>query len=185
MGYAQALDKAWDNVRALSGEESFTVKFISDTYDIYPVLKRVISASCDTVVKDYIAIILLHYLARKLTTGILPELTGEWIDFSALEGGAGYYPAFKKRTEDHIVRKYGAKPEALLDVGRRMSSKRGDFKDVSMVIYPLDGVAVLVKISKADQEFPSSASILFDKNISAIFCTEDIVVLTELIVHQL
>ncbi len=185
MSYAQAIDKAWEDVRTLSGKERFTVKFISDTYDIYPVSKRAISASCNTGAKDHIAIILLHYLARKLALGRLPELTGEWINFSELEGGAGYYPAFKKRTESHIVRRYGANPEALFDAERRMNAKRGGFKDVSIVIYPFDEVAILVKMSKADQEFSSSASILFDNNISAIFCTEDIVVLTELIVHQL
>ncbi|MBU1037830.1 MAG: DUF3786 domain-containing protein [Candidatus Omnitrophica bacterium] len=185
MSYAQALDKAWEDVRALSGQECFNIKFISDTCDIFPVSKRAISASCSAGVKDHVAIILLHYLARKLALGKLPELTGEWIDFSALEGGAGYYPAFKKRTESQIVRKYGANPEALFDVARRLSAKRGEFKDVSIIIYPLEEVAILIKMSKADQEFSSSASILFDKNISAIFCTEDIVVLTELIVHQL
>lgn len=185
MSYAQALDKAWEDILALSDEERFTVKFISDTYDIFPVSKRAISASCNTCAKDHIAIILLHYLARKLVLGKLPELTGEWIDFSALEGGAGYYPAFKRRTESHIVKRYGAHPEALFDVERRMSAKRGGFKDVSIIIYPFDEVAILIKMSKADREFSSSASILFDKNISAIFCTEDIVVLTESIVHQL
>ena len=185
MSYAQALDKGWEVVRALSDKERFTVKFIFDTYDIFPVSKRAVLASCNTGVKDHIAIILLHYIARKLALGKLPELTGEWIDFSALEGGAGYYPAFKKRTESHIVRKYGANPETLFDAARRMSAKRGEFKDVSIIIYPLEEVAILIKMSKADQEFSSSASILFDKNISAIFCTEDIVVLTELIVHQL
>jgi len=40
-------------------------------------------------------------------------------------------------------------------------------------------------MSKADEEFGPDANILFDKNISGIFCTEDIVVLTELIVHLL
>ncbi|MFH1190398.1 MAG: DUF3786 domain-containing protein [Candidatus Omnitrophota bacterium] len=185
MGYAQALDKAWEGVRALMGDKRSSVRFISDTYDIDPASKRAVSASNNSAAKDHVAIILLHYLYRKLTIGRLPELTGEWVGFDSLEGGEGYLPAFRKRTISRIVQRYGSRPEELYDAGSGMSAERGAFKDVSIIVHPFDEVAILIKISKADPEFPPDAGVLFDKNISAIFCTEDIVVLTEMIVHQL
>ena len=66
-----------------------------------------------------------------------------------------------------------------------MPAKRADLGDVSIVVYPFKEVGILVKMSRADEEFGPDANILFDKNISGIFCTEDIVVLTEILVHLL
>jgi hypothetical protein len=185
MSYRQAMEKAWEGVRALAGEGRSSVKFLSDIYSIDATKKRVAFAADNAAVKDYVAIILLHYLARKLAFGKLPELSGEWVGFNELEGGEGYYPAFKKRTIDPVIRKYGADPEALLAAAGRMNAKRAELGDVGIIIYPFDEVAILIKMSKADEEFPSDASILFDKNISGIFCMEDVVVLTELAVHKL
>ncbi|MCX5678146.1 MAG: DUF3786 domain-containing protein [Candidatus Omnitrophica bacterium] len=179
------MEKAWEGVRALTSKERFSIKFLSDVYEIHITEKRVTFTPGNVVAKDYVTIILLHYLARKLAFGKLPELSGEWVDFNELEGGEGYYPAFKKRTIDPIIKKYGADPEALLAAAGRMNAKRVELGDVSVIIYPFDEAAILIKMSKADEEFPSDASILFDKNISGILCTEDIVVLTELIVHKL
>lgn len=185
MSYTQALEKAWKAVAALTKERRFSVKFLSDTYDVDLESNRVISASCKGCAKDHVTIIVLHYLARKLKLGKLPELSGEWIDFNQLEGGEGYYPTFRKRTIDCIVQKYGADPEALLTAARRMNARKAELGDVSIIIYPFDEVGILVKMSKADEEFAPDANILFDRNISGIFCTEDIVVITEMIVHQI
>ena len=185
MSYAPALDKAWKDIAAETSEERFSIKFISDTYDIDIAQKRILSVSCNSSAKDYTSIILLHYLIKKLTLGNLPALTGDWKEFRELAGGEAYYPAFKKRTIDHILTKYGSNPDALLSATERMNAKRSGLGDVGIVIYPFDQVALLVKISRADEEFGADGAILFDSNIEKIFCMEDIVVLTEIIVHQL
>ena len=57
--------------------------------------RTILSDSCNVPAKEYVAIILLHYLARKTLLKGLPPPTGEWIDFKELDGGEGYYPAFK------------------------------------------------------------------------------------------
>ena len=54
---------------------------------------------------------------------------------------------------------------------------------MGIIIHPIQEVSILITISKADEEFGPDANILFDKNISDIFCTEDIVVLTEMVAH--
>ena len=60
-----------------------------------------------------------------------------------------------------------------------------DKGDVGVIIHPFKEVSILITMSRADEEFGSDSNILFDKNISEIFCTEDIVVLTEMVVHLL
>ncbi len=97
----------------------------------------------------------------------------------------GYYPAFKKRTIDQIVRKYGSNPDALLKLGERFPIEKVDIGDVSVIIYTFEEVPILVTMSRADEEFDADANIVFDRNISKIFCMEDVVVLTEAVVHLL
>lgn len=169
MGYQQALEKAWHDLLAISHDgETRAVKLLSGTYTVDLKNRTVFSDSCNIPAKEYTSIIILHYLAKKLRLGNLPPPSGEWIDFRQLEGGEGYYPAFKKRTIDKILKKYGSSP-----------------KDISMVIQVLESVPMLITASKADEEFGPDANILFDKTISTIFCTEDIVVLTEIVAHYL
>ena len=169
MSYQQALKKAWDDLTSISRDsDSYAVKLLSDTYTVDLKNRTVFSDSCNIPAKEYTSIIILHYLAKKLKLGSLPQPSGEWIDFRQLEGGEGYYPAFKKRTIDKILKKYGSSP-----------------KDMSTMVQALESVPMLITTSKADEEFGPAANILFDRTVSAVFCTEDIVVLTEIVVHQL
>ncbi|MCM8790230.1 MAG: DUF3786 domain-containing protein [Candidatus Omnitrophica bacterium] len=185
MTYTAALEKAWKDLANIAKERRYSVKFVSDTYDIDLDGKTVISASCSAPTREYTVIIILHYLTQKLLFGKLPEPAGEWIDFNQIEGGDAYYPTFRKRTIERIIKKYGKKPEDLLAAAGRLPHKKGPVGDVSVVIYPFEEVGILIKMSKADEEFGPDANILYDANIPRIFCTEDIVVLTELVVNQL
>jgi len=185
MSYEIAVKKAWDSVAGLTDKERFSQRLLSDTYDIILPERRVLSLSCNAPAKDYTVIILLHYLAKKLGGSKIPDNTGEWIDFNTLEGGEAYYPAFKKRTLDRLITKYGRSPEELLTAASRMNAESSLTPDVSIIVRPFDEIAILIKMFRADEEFGPDANILFDSNISKIFCTEDVVVITEMIVHQL
>ncbi|MBL7068382.1 MAG: DUF3786 domain-containing protein [Candidatus Omnitrophica bacterium] len=185
MGYAQAVEKAWNDITALAGDNKYSVKFLADTYDVDLDKREVISLSCNTPAKEYIIVLLLHYLKKRLKLKILPAPTGEWINFKQLEGGDGYYPAFKKRTIDVVLRKYRANPQAILDLIGRFCAKRVQIGDLGVVIEALEKVPILITLWKGDEEFGPEANILFDAGIAEIFCTEDIVVLTEFLVHLL
>ena len=185
MSYASALDKAWADLKGLSGEEIFPIKFLSGTYSADAQKKEVLSDSCNVPAKEYISLITLHYTIRKLQLKEMPKPSGEWIDFNTLEGGEGYYPAFKKRTIDRILKKYGGAPEGLVKAAGRFQSQKSDKGDTGVIIYPFTEVPILITMWRSDEEFGPDANILYDRTISDIFCTEDIVVLTEIVVHQL
>lgn len=185
MSYAQALDKAWNEISNLTEERKFSIKLLADTYDVNVEKRRVFSSSSNILTKDYLSILILHYLIQKLKQKVLPEPTGEWIGFKQLEGGDGYYPTFKKRTIDVLLEKYGSKPETLLDLTDRLSAKRIQIGDFGVVFETFEKAPILITAWKGDEEFSPEVNIHFDKNISKIFCTEDIVVLTEFITHSL
>jgi hypothetical protein len=185
MGYNQALEKAWSEIAHSTDEPRFSIKLLADEYEIDVPGKHILSLSCNAPAKEYVSIILLHYLMQKIKLKALPLPTEEWIDFRQLEGGQGYFPTFKKRVIDVILRKYGAHPQALLDAGRRLPIKKAQISDMGIVLQVFPEVPILITLWRADEEFSPDAKMLFDKSILKIFCTEDIVVLAEFIAHAL
>lgn len=179
MSYEVAINKAWDNLIELAQERNFSVKFLADEYSIDLENRLVNSLSCNAAAKDFYAILILHYLFAKIKG--LTRLTGEWLTFRELAGIEGYYEAFRKRAIEPIIRKYGSKPENIFSVLNRLPSRKADFKDISIIIEAFSHVPVLIKISLADEEFPCEANILFDRNLTNIFCIEDIVVLAGIV----
>ena len=183
MEYEVAISKAWSSLGALTKEKNFSIRLLADTYSVDTDKKSVFSSSCNVPAKTYTGLILLHYLAKTLIG--LPGLTGEWISFKDLPGGQGYYPVFKKRVIGTIIRKYGKEPKALLKLKDRFIIEKADMADASVKVDVLDNVPILITLWEGDDEFGPDANVLFDKNINEIFCTEDIVVLSEILVHSI
>lgn len=175
MGYEIAINKAWEDLLNLSPGKSLEVKFFADRYAVDLEARRILSLACNVPAKDFTAILILHYLVKK-TKG-LPKLKAEWLPFRELSGIEGYYDAFKKRSIEPIIRKYGANPESILQDLVRLSAKKADRGDVGIVLETFEGVPALIALWRADEEFGADANIFFDKSITEIFCTEDIVVL--------
>jgi len=166
MSYEVAINKAWEDLAKVSLNDNLTLKFFNDEYALDVKAKKILSLSCNVKAKDFTSILLLHYLIKKL--GGLPKVTGNWLTFREISGVEGYGPAFKERAIDPIIRKL-----------------KGLRQDKSMLLEALEGVPVLVKFFKQDDEFNADANIYFDSSIKDIFCTEDIVVLSGMVAGRL
>ncbi|MCM8796635.1 MAG: DUF3786 domain-containing protein [Candidatus Omnitrophica bacterium] len=184
MSYETAIVKAWDELLKLRPEINLTVRFLSDEYAVDTLNRRIVSVSCNVSAKDFLVILLLHYLIRRFN-GIVPP-SGEWLTFRELSGVEGYAAAFRKRAIEPLIRKYGRNPEGIFSAQERLTAKRLQETDAAAMVFEVfPGVPVLVKIWKADEEFGPDANIFFDRSITGIFCTEDIVVLAGLIAESL
>jgi len=175
MGYGEALGLAWSRLETIKKQDIYAVKFLSDEYTVDICNHTVQSLSCNTPAHTHVAISVLHYLIVFLKG--FPELSGSWISFPELDGGKGYFPAFKKRALDPIVRKYGKNPEGLLDLIERFSAKKVQIGDIGIALEGFPGIPVLITFWKADDEFSAQANMLFDSSIKEIFPTEDVVVM--------
>ncbi len=169
------MQKGWEDLSNLNPGKTLSVKFLGDEYSVDLQEKRVLSLACNAPAKDFTVILILHYLAQKLKE--VPVLTNEWMSFKELSGVEGYYSAFRNRTIEPIIRKYGSHPEGVLAALDRFPGKRVDQGDVGIVLEAFDGTPVMITLWRSDDEFGPEANILFDKSITQIFCTEDIVVL--------
>ncbi|MDD5506269.1 MAG: DUF3786 domain-containing protein [Candidatus Omnitrophica bacterium] len=185
MGYEAALNKAWDDLLYLNPNpaKNLLVKFMADEYSVDIRERKVFSSSCNIPAKDFTSILLLHYLAKQPKG--LPAPSGQWLTFREFSGVEGYYEAFHRRCIEPIIRKYGRNPDALKDIPARLPAMLSDGADVSLVIEAFADVPVLVKLWKQDAEFGPEANMYFDSGIKDIFCTEDIVVLAQMIASQL
>ena len=176
MAYEVAINKAWQELSKLSADKLFSLRFLADEYSVDPEAKKVMSLSCNVPAEDFWSVLILHYLIKKLSG--LPELTGEWVTFNELSVVDSYYPVFRKRTIEPLLRKYGSNPKGILSALERMPAKKVDnLADAAIIVEAFDKVPVLVKLWGKDAEFEADANILFDRSIAEIFCTEDAVVL--------
>ncbi len=182
MGYEVAINKAWEDLARYNiGKDS--VRFLGDEYLLDAQNKKVISLACNVPAKDFTAILILHYLAQRGKG--LPALTGEWVSFKEMSGVEGYSAAFRKRAIEPIIRKYGARPEGVLSVLDRLPGKKVNQGDIGIVLEAFKDVPVLVTLWGPDDEFGPEANMLFDRNISQVFCIEDVVVLAGLVAGSL
>lgn len=183
MSYEAALTRAWSELEEAGVKKNISIRLLSDEYTVDSEFKQILSLSCNAPPKDYIGILILHYLKKKLSG--LPPIAGEWISFRQLEGGLGYYPAFKKRVIEPILRKYGSSPAAIFELVERFGAKKIQVGDTSVILDVFDGVPVLITLWRGNEEFGPEANVLFDKSVKDIFCTEDIVILAEFIAHNI
>ncbi len=176
MSYDAALAKAWKDVRARAGEHTArSVPFFRDTYLVDIPSGSVVSCDSGVPAKDFVAILVLHYLARSFDG--LPPLSGQWISFKELPGGDSYYPAYRKRAIDPVIRKYGREPSVLLAKAGPAAGAPAGQADAAVIVESFPSVPLMIEVWGGDDEFGADANILFDKNISAVFCTEDVAVL--------
>lgn len=183
MSYDVAINKAWEELLALNPPGNLSVRLLADEYSVDFSSRKLLSLACNVPAKDYTAILILHYLNRQLKG--LPDLTGEWLTFRELSGVEGYAQAFRQRVIERLIRKYGANPAGLLSALERLPGKRVNQADVGIVLEVFSGVPALIEMWKPDEEFGPEANVLFDRSISGIFSTEDVVVLAEFIAAQL
>jgi hypothetical protein len=176
MSYDAAIKKAWGDIGELSASrEPIALKFFSDEYSIDVFGRKILSLSCNVPAKDFVSILLLHFLKARLEG--LPELAGEWVSFKELSGGEAYYPAFRKRAIEPIIRKHGKNPQGIYAALEKVQGKRLEQADAAIMIDAFEKVPLLIEIWAGDDEFGPEANLLFDKSIRKIFCTEDIAVL--------
>ena len=183
MEYQIALNMAWDELEKTTKTTRFSLPFLNDTYSIDCEKREVFSASCNVPAKPFYSIIILHYLAKKESQ--LEAPSGEWMLFKELPGGPGYYVNFKKRVLGVILKKYAQNPDELSKLSERFSTREEKLADISIVLNVAEALSVLINFWRGDDEFGPEANLLFDRNISKILCTEDIVVLSEIIAHSI
>ncbi len=172
MGYKQALDKSWSALKR-SGKNS--VKFLNDEYEVDFSAKKIFSLTRNIEAKDYYKILILHYLANESN---LPTIEKDrWISFKELEGGEIYFPAFRKRSIEPILRKYSDNPSGLYEKVDTFCGEKLDTGNAAISIRAFEKVKVGIVLWAKDEEFSADCNMLFNEGVRGLLPTEDVAVL--------
>jgi hypothetical protein len=126
-------------------------------------------------------ILILHYFTGAKGTPI----TGKSIAYKQLQGGVSYFSAFSQRAIGPLVKNFGRDPELLRKAAVKLGGREADYGDVSVTINAFDRVPITLVLWKGDEEVAPNGNILFDANISDYLSTEDVTVLSEIIIWKL
>ena len=183
MPYTVALEKAWKDLEMISSSDKYNVSLLVDTYDLDIKERKIFSNSCNIPAREYLAILILHYLIGSLKNTYVPS--GEWISFKQIEGGETYYQAFHKGVIEPLLRKYGKHPEGIFSALERFRGEKVDVSDTAIEIITFPEIKVRIILYQGDEEFEPEANILFDRGLTKIYSMEDITVFFHFIVGSI
>jgi hypothetical protein len=127
-------------------------------------------------------ILILHYLEK--ASGI--PLTGNWVSFAEIPGGAFYHPVFLQRSKAPLVKFFGEDPQRFLGLAsEEAGGEPWEMGDTGVKIQAFPRVALGMVLWKGDAEFPPEGNVLFDSSITDYLPAEDIVILAETVVWRL
>ncbi len=194
--YGPALDKARRDLGTLDPREvawrsgttyhessgQFEVKFWGKHYLVhYPPGIVEVEEDAGRVPPIAVQIVVLHYLIH--ADGARPA--DEWISFRQLPGGRSYDPVFQGRTSRRLARAFQDFPHRLITAAEALNGERLTFGDASFMFRVLPRLRMAVIFYGGDEEFPASATVLFDGAASHYLPTEDLAVLGDLLTAQL
>lgn len=127
-------------------------------------------------------VLILHYMER--ATGV--RLSGDLVTFQEVESGTFYLPIYRDRVLKPMLEVFGHRPEALVDTAKRLlNGQERDHGDLSVTVFALPYVPITLVLWRGDEEFPPNGTALYDATISMYLNTEDITLLTQMLVQKL
>lgn len=142
-----------------------------DSGDVRDQLKK--GRLCNERDAEVLHVLLAHYAVAEPT-----ERTGKLVKFRDLPGGYAYEKAFTERAIQPIATVFGDKPEALVKAAKLLNGVALTYGDSSVEI-PVLEISIVYILWKTD-EFPASATVLFNESASHYLSTEDLAVLGEM-----
>lgn len=115
-------------------------------------------------------ILVLHYLQYE---GRI-EPSGELISFRDMPGGQFYWPAFRARSVEPLLRRVGNQVDTLATNLRRYDWQPFDRGDLGARIHGIGRVEVYLIYYRGDEQFGPSADMLFDASIKRVYPGEDV-----------
>jgi hypothetical protein len=102
----------------------------------------------------------LYYHSKSKDEGI----AGEWVKFNSLSGSWACRYSYDEEDIEKLTEIYEEHKEKLFSALERLGAKKVDFGDAAFEISFLPMVKVLLIFEDADEEFPASVRLLYDKN---------------------
>jgi hypothetical protein len=126
-------------------------------------------------------ILIVHYLTLAKGT----PLTGKFITYRQVPGGASYFTRFSQLVLQPLLSHFGEKPELLIPAAEKLGGKKIDRSDDAVTINAFNRVPVTIVLQRGDEEFAPTISLMFDSTVPDYLPTQDIRILCEIIAWKL
>ena len=126
-------------------------------------------------------ILLLHYLLSKGSINHGAPM----VTFAGLQGGMFYYPTFRKRGPNRVIKDFAKEPGSLARAANKVGWPLSNLGDVSVSVPVLPNISATIVVHAGDDEFPPEAQFLFNKSITDCLPLEDVAVIGTLIATRL
>ena len=122
----------------------------------------------------------LYYYSKAHDIGI----AGDWVSFSKLAGALAYRQFFDEKDLENLRVNYSGQKERVLYIIRTLGGKEIDKGDAAFIISFLPQVKVLLIFEDADEEFPASVRLLYDRNSVYYQPTEMLTSISTMLAHR-
>jgi hypothetical protein len=164
--------------RDLDNSQTIRLPFLGRECIVTVPTVEVSYAQSEEEVPIWAKIVILHYL--NTASGV--PLSEKPVTFKEIPSGAFYLSAFDRRTKNSLVEVFGPQPERLLEASSQYGGKASDLGDHSVTILALPRVPITLVLWRGDDEFSPDGNVLFDETISRYLPTEDIAVLSQMLI---
>ena len=131
-------------------------------------------------------ILVLRFLCE---ARVVPATAGKLLSYIELPWGDLYSRNFNGRCILRAARTFGSKTQRLNELlsskGAQLHAEKLHYSEAAWRFEIINGVYITFIIREGDDEFASTAQILFDDNMSAAFSAEDAVVASEIAIARL
>ena len=129
------------------------------------------------------AILVLHYLASR--PGRYGKPVEGYVSFTDIPQARSYAKPYQNRVIDRFLHTAGRNQASFQSAAARLGGASISVGDVAFEFRVFPQVRLRVIWYRGDEEVGPGASFLYEKQIVGIFCVEDIVVMSELLVGAL
>ena len=127
------------------------------------------------------AILVLHYLFSRPSA--MPSQ--DYISFMDIPEARGYAKPYQGRVVGRFLHTAGRDEATFRDAGEKIAAKRLEAGDAAYEFAVFPRVHVQIIWYRGDSELSVGASFLYERELADMFCVEDIVVMSELLVKAL
>ena len=174
-----ALNKAWDEIKKLSGSSRFIVQFLTDTYEVNVNDRTILSQPSLLPAEDYLPVLILHYLLGIKKYGF--KIDGKWISFNKT-----FWPAFHESAIKPLLDYFHQDPDGLIkDLVERLGGNMVQGGDVAVEVATFPEIFVRMIFWKGDEDLPAEVAILFDRGLARIYSMEDVAALLEIMLRKI
>ena len=168
----------------LHDKECYTLQLLNTQYIVDIPERNIYSSHVDSQQSQAAFLEQLCLLAYMINARDLP-LANKLVRAETLPGGQFFFRGPHRLPIEKLVKTFGRRPEALLEIAERFNTKQCEFGDVSISLYILPRVPLTIVIWRGCEEFNARASILFDQTADSQLPLDALLVAVNLTVEAL